>query len=150
MKWVLSQQSLSHHRWLLQDAKEEAQFSYNQEHHSIRIKSKNSRLFFLEVVGGLFQKKIQLRSEYGVVVGESTWPPEDSDGSIQLNEEKYFFKWQQKTLSLFTKGKQLLQSIHTEHEASLDKLEKFALLFSSLWLVNTNTNTGKKEDMLVA
>jgi hypothetical protein len=149
MKWVLSQQSLDHHRWLLQDAKDEAQFTYNHEHHSIRLKGKNSRLFFLEVIG-LFQKKIQLRSEYGVVVGQSTWPPENSDGSIQLNEEKYYFKWQQKTLSLFTKGKQLFQSIHSEHEPGLDKLEKFALVFSSLWLVNTSANASNKEDVLVA
>ena len=149
MKWILSQQSLAHHRWLLQDAKDEAQFTYNNEHRSIRIKGKGSRLFFLEITG-LFQKKILLRSEYGVVVGESTWPPENSDGSIQLNQERYYFKWQQKTLSLLTRAKQLIHSIHTEHEAELDRLEKFALLFSSLWMVYADSNSNRKEDILVA
>ena len=150
MKWVLSQQSLDHHRWILQESNEQAQFTYNHEHRSIRIKSSSSsRLFFLEVTG-LFQKKIQLRSEYGVVVGESTWPPENSDRSIQLNHEKYYFRWQHRHLSLLTKEKKLIQDIDLEHEAELQKFEIFALLFCSLWLVNTNANMVTKENAMVA
>ena len=149
MKWVLSQQSLDHHRWLLQESNDQAQFTYNHEHKSIRIKSSSSRLFFLEITG-LFQKKIELRSEYGVVVGESTWPPENSDGSIHINQEKYFFKWQQKHLSFYTKDRNLIQDIHLEHEVELHKFEIFALLFCSLWLINANANAGKQGNAMVA
>jgi hypothetical protein len=149
MKWVLSQQTLEHHRWLLQDTLQPAQFTYSLSHHSIRIKSNSSRLFFMEVTGR-FQKKIALRSEYGLLIGESPLVSDATEGNITLNDEKYYFTWKGEMLTIYSKDKIPVQTMAVESEKEPDKMEKFALIFSSLWMVHSNTASGKKEDSLVA
>lgn len=147
MKWVLSQQSPSHHKWLLQNAQEQFQLTYHLHHHSIRISGKSNRLFFLEITG-VFQKRIHLQSEYGVVVGESNWPS-SKDGSLIMNGQKMFFQWNEASLSLLDKNKMPLISIAIDHSEEMEKLESFALLFSSVWLLYADANK-KPEDRLVA
>ncbi|HZH63683.1 MAG TPA: hypothetical protein VEY10_02250 [Flavisolibacter sp.] len=149
MKWVLSHQSYDHRKWMLQDTNEPAQLTYNLAHHSIRIRSKNIRLFFLEV-SGFIQKKIQLLSEYGVVIGESRWGHTLNEGMLTMNNNKYFFEWENNVLSLFDKNKSLLSAVKNEHSEGMDKKERFALVFSLAWIVISNTPAKKIEDLLVA
>jgi len=148
MKWVLSQQSLDHHRWLLQNAPHQAQFTYNLHHQSIRIKSKNNRLFFLEVAG-LFQKKIFLRSEYGVVVGEAQWNTAKEPFCL-LNGQKIYFLQEDHALQFFDKEYQHLSTFQIEHSLQLDRMEKFALMFSAVWILTADLNNRKAENLLVA
>lgn len=147
MKWVLSQQSLDHHRWLLQDAQEPAQFTFNHHHNSIRIKGKSNRLFFLEVKG-LFQKKVLLRSEYGVVFGE-TQLLSQKDVFIFMNDQKYAYQWQNGQLSFLDKNGNTISTFSVEH-VQLDRLEQLALVFASAWILFANVNGRKTEDLLVA
>ena len=148
MKWILSQQSLDHHRWLLQNAAEQTQFTYSLLHGSIRIKSKTNRLFFLEIAG-LFHKKVFLRSEYGVIVGESNWTT-SKEGIMQMNEQKLIFCWNDSQLSFFNKNKTLLSSLEVDQPGILDKKEQFVLLFSSAWILFADASTKKSENLLVA
>jgi len=147
MKWVLSQQSLDHHRWLLQDAQEPAQFTFNHHHNSIRIKGKSNRLFFLEVKG-LFQKKVLLRSEYGVVFGETQLVTQ-KEVFILMNDQKYGYLWQDNQLTFLDKHRNVLSSFTIE-QAQLHGLEKLALIFASAWILFANVNGRKSEDLLVA
>ena len=86
MKWVLSHQSAEHHRWILQTDNGIVPLTYNFSYRSIRVKSKTARLFFLEEADGLFQKKVLLRSEYGVIMGEAQATHTAKGGTLLLNE----------------------------------------------------------------
>ncbi|HYO20900.1 MAG TPA: hypothetical protein VER36_00760 [Flavisolibacter sp.] len=149
MKWVLSHQSDDHHKWLLHEAHEPVQLTYNLSNHSLRIKSKNNRLFFLEITG-FFQKKLLLRSEYGVVLGESSFTTTTKEGTLLMNELKYHFRIKNDQLSLSDKNKNLLSAVVIEPAVALDKQEAFALLFCQAWLLNASMHATKTKDLLVA
>ena len=148
MKWVLSQQSLEHHRWLLQDASQQAQFTYNSIYQSIRLKSKISRLFFLEVAG-VFHKKILLRSEYGVVVGETQWTSQ-KEFLLMIDAHKLYVRLEEQTMSFLDRNKSTQTSLRIEPILHLDRKELFAIVFSSAWLLYGNANSLKSENLLVA
>jgi hypothetical protein len=148
MKWVLSHQSTDNHKWLLQDAPETAQFTYNLQNHSIRIKGKSSRLFFLEP-SGFFQKKIVLRSEYGVVLAESP-AAATKEGTLLMNDLKYFFQWENSQLSLFDKNKNLVSSVAIEAADEMAREAQAVLLFCHAWLVYASQHPKTREDLLVA
>jgi hypothetical protein len=147
MKWVLSQQSLEHNRWLLQDAQEPAQFTFNHHHNSIRIKGRSNRLFFLEVKG-VFQKKVLLRSEYGVVFGETQLVPQ-KDVFIFMNDQKYNYHWKDDQLCFLDKNGNIISTFAVEH-TQLHRIEQLALIFASAWISFANANGKKTEDLLVA
>jgi hypothetical protein len=149
MKWVLSHLSDDHHKWLLQDANEQAQFTYNLQQHSIRIKGKSTRLFFLDVAG-FFQKKVILRSEYGVALGDSPVTTNRTEGALSIIDFRAIYQWRQNALLLFDKNRNQLSTVIIEQSESLDKFEQFALLFSHAWIVYSNLQYKKAEDQLVA
>ena len=148
MKWVLSQPSSDQHRWLLHDEELQAQFIYHAALQSIRIKAKNNRLFFLELTG-LLQKKIQLLSEYGIVVGE-TWISNLKNGSLIIDEQKYFYHWNNDQLCIYDRKRILVAEISIEFSKGTDKLEQFALLFSIVWVISSNKKSYKPEALLIA
>lgn len=149
MKWVLSHFSANHHKWVLQDANDQAQFSYNLQHHSIRIKGKSNRLFFLHITG-FFQKKMTLHSEYGVILGETSVSTHNNEGTISISEFRFIYRWEGNTMLLYNKSRHLLSSVTVEQIETLDKFEQFALLFSQAWIVYSNLPQKKTEDLLVA
>ena len=149
MKWVLSQQSVDHHRWLLQDTQEQAHFTYHAQLHSIRIKAKNNRLFFLEVTGFL-QKKIQLLSEYGVVLGEAYGTQPLKNGLLIIDGQKCLYRWANGRLCLYNKNKTLLTETDIEFSEGTDLLEQFALVFSTAWIAYSNKKSLEPEALLMA
>ena len=142
MKWILTHQATEHHRWLLTEVQSPALLTYNPKNHSIRIKAKGARLFFLEPVGFL-QKKILLRSEYGVVLGEAQWA--EKSGQLLLDNQKFFYRWNDHDLFLYDKSKTLLLQTKVDYDAV--GLEKFAFVFSMAWLYDSVVAT---EALLVA
>lgn len=149
MKWVLSHQSYDHHRWLLRDAEEPAQFTYHLSHHSVRIKAKTARLFFLEETGFL-HKKVLLRSEYGVVVGEAQAITAGRMAQLVLDGKKYFYCWKDGQLSLYNKNKTLLLNAAIECRHDTEKMELAAFVFLTAWMQTVTTEVRNAADLLVA
>lgn len=114
MKWVLSHQSSEHHRWQLRDAAEPALFTYHLQNRSVRIKAKTARLFFLEMATAFFHKKILLRSEYGILVGEAQLAPAGKLAALTLDDRKYYYCWEDQDLLLYNRDKSLLQKLRVE------------------------------------
>ncbi len=150
MKWVLSHQSSGQHRWMLQNADAPAEFIYSLQYHSIRIKAKTVRLFFLEEAGSFFQKKILLRSEYGVVMGETQATHTTKGGTLLLNEEKFFYRWNDGGLRLLDRHKKAVSEMHIELRQDADKMEQMAFVFCNAWLLLTDARVKNTNAVLVA
>lgn len=148
MKWVLTHQSAGYHRWLLSEAEQPAQLTFNLQNNSLRIKAQKARLFFLELTEKFFGKKVLLRSEYGVVLGEAAWSGGRKRGTFWLNGGRYFYSWSHQRLSLFDKNKKPLFDATVECRKDTSRLEVFAFLFSTAWLHSAESK--KPEALLVA
>ena len=136
MKWVLSHQSAEHHRWVLQTGNDAVTFTYNFSYRSIRIKSKTSRLFFLEEEDGFFQKKVLLRSEYGVIMGETQATHTSKGGVLLFNNEKFFYRWSEGKLLLLNRNKIVVFETGIELRPDAGKLEQMAFVFCNAWLLS--------------
>lgn len=149
MKWVLSHQLPERHYWVLRDAAGAAAFTYHLHHHSIRIKAQTPRLFFLQTAG-FFHKKVLLRSEYGVPVGEAQLAAAGKPVTLTLNGHSYFFSWDEQNLSFFNKNKILVQQVRVECRKDIDLLERFAFVFSSVWIGLQNQDSKVPGTLMVA
>lgn len=149
MRWVPSHQASDHHRWELQTANQPAQFNYNPQNHSIRIKAKTTRLFFLEEAGNFFGKKVLLRSEYGLVMGEAQATHTKKGGTLLLYGEKFFYRWTAGSLTLLDRQKKPLSETGIELRQDADTLEQMAFVFCNAWLVRLEADV-KNNPILMA
>jgi len=133
MKWILSHATEGIHQWQLQQDGRVKFLSFHRQRLSLRIAGITKRLFFLNEQGFL-QKKILLRSEYGVAIGETIFIDKPVAGHLTLNEQKFFYRCDEGQLSLFDSEKNLLAVSEFDAAMATDKYERYGLLFGFTWL----------------
>lgn len=148
MKWVLSHQSREYRRWILRNAEDEAEFTYHVYNHSVRIKAKTLRLFFLQQIGFL-QKKILLRSEYGVVVAEAQAANRGRIGTLLFDNRKLAYRFDGKELLIFDKERKVIAEQRIECRDDTGKLEEMAFVFMAAWMAVSAADARKAEALLV-
>jgi hypothetical protein len=137
MKWVLSHATDELHHWLLQQEEGSRSLTLHLQRFSLRLNGFSKRLFFLQVQG-LLQKKILLRSEYCVELGEVVFTEKASQASIVLNGQKLFYQTEEGKLFLLDSDKNILGECEIAQEAILNRIEFFALLFGFAWFVTAD------------
>lgn len=142
MKWVLSHTTNELHRWLLQQEEGSRSLTLHLQRLSLRLNGFSKRLFFLQV-GGLLQKKILLRSEYGVVLGETIFADKSPFAPIIINGQKFFYQVEGTKLMLFDGEKNNLGECDVAPNAAQDKIEFYALLFGFAWFVTADAVAEK-------
>ena len=125
MRWTLTRTLQHSHYWLLEGTEMPAELRYNSEAHSIRLNSRDRRLYFLEKTGFL-QNRFFLRTEYSVIVGESYHGK--GNASIVLNDEKLFYRAGGNDLVLFKRGGEPVASCSIDGLQQMDPYELQALL----------------------
>lgn len=94
MKWVLVKYpSASVHKYqLVEGSAVKVVLKYNHEQQSTRISSDgNHRLFFAELLTGLWNNKVIFTSEYGVESGKLVFEKGHYAGTIEMTGRKYQF-----------------------------------------------------------
>lgn len=147
MKWVLSYRSSSIHNWQLQNQNTEAQLLYNKQNASLRISGNTKRVFFLEEYG-IVPKKLQLKTEYGMVIGETALPNKITGGVFHLNERRYYYRVENGRIALFDRNKKPVAECVIELFRNVDRQEHLALVFCFAWL--TQFDAATKEQLAVA
>jgi hypothetical protein len=141
MKWVLSHATDELHHWLLQQDEGSRSLLLHLKRSSLRLNGFSKRLFFLQVQG-LLQKKVLLRSEYGVELGEAVFAEKLLPSSMILNGQKLFYQTKEGKLVLLDSEKNKLGECAMEQEG-LNKLEFYALLFGFAWFVTADVVAEK-------
>ena len=124
---------------------------FHQQRRSLRLNGFSKRLFFLEEQGFL-QKKLVLRSEYGVEMGEVPFGGNAFFGQLTINGEKFFYQMEHEKLLLLDSEKNPLSDCEIVGEASLGKEEFYSLLFGFAWFVTADAaaNAEKTKAVLEA
>jgi len=128
MRWELNPLLNHFHHWTLFKNNPIAELKYNKESRSMRLTAADKRLFFLERTG-VFQTRILLKTEYSVVVGETHFIKNWSQGFLELDGNKFKFIVKNKQLSVFDRQKQLVAECTMEDLGKVDVYEFSALLF---------------------
>lgn len=141
MKWVLSHASDDIRHWQLQKDSESQLLTINLQGLSLRLAGNARRLFFLEVQG-LLQKKLLLRTEYGIAIGEIALTDKPS-GQLTLNDHKFFYRQEKNQLQILDGEKQLISAC-TLPDNFQNKIEAHALLFGFAWFVTADALVEKE------
>ena len=149
MKWVLSHATNDLHHWQLQQEENSRSLTFNLKRLSLRLNGFSKRLFFLEEQGFL-QKKLVLRSEYGVEMGEVSFGGNAFFGQLVINGEKFFYEMNQEKLLLLDSEKHPVSNCEIIGEASLGKEEFYSLLFGFAWFVTADAMVEKTYAVLQA
>lgn len=144
MKWVLSHASDDIHHWQLQKEDSFKLLTLNLQRLSLRLAGSSKRLFFLDVQGFL-QKKILLRTEYGITIGETAFA-DKSSGQLLLNGRKFFYRQDKKQLLLFDSEKQLINKCELP-ENPPSKIEVYGLLFGLAWFSTADVAEEKEKTL---
>ena len=147
MKWVLSHATDGLHHWLLQQGENTRSLIINLQRLSLRLVGITKRLFFLQVQG-LLNKKILLRSEYGVVIGEAPFTSKPSPGQLTMNGQKLFHRIEDQKLVLLNSEKAVVGTSDLTQNAINDKLEFYSLLFGFAWFITADI--AEKDGLLPA
>lgn len=145
MKWILSHATDSIHEWLLQQEDKTKSLIFHLQRFSLRLLGSTKRLFFLDVQEGFLSKKITLRNEYGVELGETTFADNPVEGQLQLNGNKYLYRAENNELKLFDSDKNLLATSETALPARMEKSEFYSLLFGFAWLTTADAVAEKEK-----
>jgi hypothetical protein len=148
MKWVLSHATDEIHHWQLQHTEGSRSMIVNLQRSSIRLNGFSKRLFFLQAQGFL-QKKILLRSEYGVVLGETIFSEKPMQAPLFFNGQKYFYQADDHQLLLFDSEKNLVNRTEFAALPSLDRLEFYSLLFGFAWFLTADAMAEKNRSIQV-
>lgn len=89
------------------------------------------------------QKKLVLRSEYGVEIGEVAFGGNAFFGQLTINGEKFFYEMNHEKLLLLDSEKKPLSECEIVGEASLGKEEFYSLLFGFAWFVTADAVVEK-------
>ena len=138
MKWILSHASDDIHHWQLQQEDSSKSLIAYLQRFSLRLSGLSKRLFFLDVQGFL-HKKIVLRTEYGVALGETAFIDKPSSGLVTINDQKFSYSVSGDQLQLFDSEKQAISTCEVSPEATANKLEFFGLLFGLAWFSTADT-----------
>ncbi len=142
MKWVLSHTTDEIHHWLLQQQGGSRSLIANLHRLSLRLVGMSKRLFFLQVQGFL-HKKILLRSEYGVVIGETSFADKPSPGQLLFNGQRYSYRVEEGSLVLLDNDKNIAGKCEIAAEAQQNKFEFYSLLFGFAWFLMADTAAEK-------
>ena len=143
MKWILSHASDDIHHWQLQTTNSSKSLIVNLQRLSLRLSGLSKRLFFLDVQGFL-NKKIILRTEYGVALGETAFNDKPSLGLVTINDRKFSYGVNENKLQLFDNEKQVISTCELSNETKTSKLEFFSLLFGLLWFSTADAVAEKQ------
>ena len=143
MKWVLSHATNELHHWLLQQEEGSRSLILNQQRHSLRLNGLSKRLFFLQVQGFL-NKKVLLRSEYGVVLGETPLTEKLVAAQLLFNGQRFFYAVEDKRLVLLDSEKNIVGKCEITEEVAADKYEFYALLFGFAWFLTADAVADKQ------
>lgn len=138
MKWVLSHATDGLHHWLLQQEENTRLLIINLQRLSLRLIGITKRLFFLQVQG-LLHKKIQLCSEYGVVIGEAPFASKPSPGQLTINGQKLFHRIEDEKLVLLNSEKAVVGTSALTQKAMDNRFEFYSLLFGFAWFLTADT-----------
>lgn len=142
MKWVLSHASDDIHHWQLQHEDESKSLVVNLQRLSLRLSGISKRLFFLNLQGFL-HKKILLRTEYGVVMGETAFADKIAPGQLVLNGQKFYYRYKEGCLYLMDSEKQVIATCDLSVEATT-KLEVYSLLFGFVWFSTADADQKER------
>lgn len=95
-------------------------------------------------VQGFLHKKVLLRSEYGVEIGETAFAEQPTAASLLLDGKKFFYQAESGRLELFDSEKNLLASCGLDVPDGMEKLEFYSLLFGFVWLQTAGVPTAKE------
>ena len=131
MRWEITNTMNGSHYWKLQESELEATLRYNNDAHSIRLNTSDKRLFFLERVG-MLQPKMMLETEYSVMIGESYFNKNRSNGVMIVNEQKFNFTITREEIHFYDRQKQMLAELTIPKVNDLELYEFTALTFASV------------------
>ncbi|RYZ57344.1 MAG: hypothetical protein EOO14_11090 [Chitinophagaceae bacterium] len=137
MKWVLSHATDGLHHWLLQQEENTRSLIFNLQRLSLRLMGLTKRIFFLQVQG-LLNKKILLRSEYGVVIGEAPFVSKPSPGQFTINGQKMYHRIEDEKLVLLNSQKAVVGRSDLTTNSLTDKFEFYSLLFGFAWFLTAD------------
>lgn len=143
MKWIFSHATDDIHHWQLQKEEGAASLRFNLQRLSLRLSGTSKRLFFLRVKG-LLQKKVQLLSEYGAAIGETSFTTTPSTGQIAFNGQTFFYRNSEAQLRLFTVDNLLLATCALPAETAIGKFAFYSLLFGLAWFLTADSPAGKE------
>jgi hypothetical protein len=104
---------------------------------SLRLIGFSKRLFFLQVQGFL-QKKILLRSEYGVIIGETAFTDKPSSGQLTINGQKFFHRVEEEKLVLLNSENMVVGTSQIMPKAFTNRYEFYSLLFGFAWFLTAD------------
>lgn len=140
MKWVLSHATDGLHHWLFQQEECSRSLVLNLQRLSLRLLGFTKRLFFLQVQG-FIQKKILLRSEYGVVIGETAFSEKPSPGQLMMNGQKLFHHIEDEKLVLRNSENVIVGTSQMTQRAAMNRFEFYSLLFGFAWFLTADSAT---------
>lgn len=138
MKWVLSHATDELRHWLLQLEEGSRSLTLNLQRLSLRLHGFSKRLFFLQVQG-LLQKKVLLRSEYGIVMGETVFAEKSFPAPVIVNEQKLFYQVADEKLQLLDSGKNIIGECQLADRYGPGKPEFYGLLFGFAWFLTADS-----------
>ena len=133
MQWIEHTETSNLHTWTLEGKQQIASLSFTPGSKSFRLLYASQRLFFLED-NGILQQKIALKSEYGVSLGEIHPQHYGQDGTILLNQTKYYFTKSDTGYAIFDKTKNLIANLGVACVHALNIFERSSLLFAFAWI----------------
>lgn len=142
MKWVLSHTKDGLQHWLLQQGENSRSLVLNLQRLSLRLLGLTKRLFFLQVKG-FIHKKILLRSEYGVLIGEAPFTDKTSPGQLTINGQKLFYRVEDENLLLLNSQHSVVGSSRLTPNAVHNRFEFYSLLFGFAWFLTADVAADK-------
>jgi hypothetical protein len=149
MKWVLSHATDGLHHWLLQQEEASRSLILNLQRLSLRLIGFSKRLFFLQVQGFL-QKKILLRSEYGVIIAETAFTDKPSSGQLTINGQKFFHRVEEEKLVLLNSENMVVGTSHMMPGAFTNRYEFYSLLFGFAWFLTSDPAADARREKATA
>jgi hypothetical protein len=146
MKWVLSHASDDIRHWQLQQENRSRSLIINLQRRSLRLDGNSKRLFFLEVQGVL-QKKVLLRTEYGITIGETALT-DKLPGPLLLNGHKFFYRLENDQWMLLDNERGLVDVCEFPVSPP-SRLEVYGLAFGFAWFTTADA-VAEKENSLPA
>ena len=146
MQWTLESKMNKSNFWILQhNEKSKAQLRYNREARSIRLQAGERRLYFLEQVWHA-NNKIELQTEYSIVIGEIQMNRERLSGNVIMDGQHYTFTTEKDQVHL-QENTRTIKTVIIEDTSGLDFFEFSALLFG---FCSSLINTRLKQEYEIA
>lgn len=90
------------------------------------------------------QKKVQLHSEYGALIGETAFADNPAAGQLLFNEQRFFYHRSDAQLFLLDSEKQLFATCELPRESTVDMFVFYSLLFGLVWFITADQQAEKE------